>query len=94
MQKMKKYFFTLILTLVILSEIYSMRIWEKNLKNHIRTLKLKTKHDEKNTRKPSNRKIEHVLELKKQQEEERRNRDERRRKYEKLTFGKKETRNE
>jgi hypothetical protein len=89
---MKNFFFALILTLAILSEIFSQRIWEKNLKNHIKTLRLKIKHDAKSTRKPSAKVAEHinVLELRKQYDEERRNRDERRGKFLKLTVGEKE----
>jgi hypothetical protein len=86
---MKNFFFALILTLAILSEIFSQRIWEKNLKNHIKTLRLKIKHDAKSTRKPSAKVAEHI-ELRKQYDEERRNRDERRGKLLKLTAGDKE----
>ncbi len=80
------------MTLAILSEIYPQRIWEKNLKNHIKTLRIKIKHDAKSTRKPSAKVAEHtnVLELRKQYDEERRNRDERRGKFLKLTVSEKE----
>ena len=91
-KEMKNFSFALILTLAILSEIFPQRLWEKNLINQIKTLRIKIKHDAKSTRKPSVKVAEHinVLELRKQYDEERRNRDERRGKFFKLTVGEKE----
>ena len=49
---MKLSFLILALTFLAFSQIFSMRIWEKSLKDHIESLKIKTQLGAKHTSKP------------------------------------------
>ncbi len=49
---MKVSLLILILAFLTFSQVFSMRIWEKNLKDHIKTLKIKTKLGVKHHGKP------------------------------------------
>jgi hypothetical protein len=49
---MKLSLLILILAFLTFSQVFSMRIWEKNLKDHIKTLKIKTKLGVKHRGKP------------------------------------------